>query len=289
MAHDQADNLRRLAKQNADSRTAARVLNVASGKGGTGKTFFSVNFSIALASAGKRVMLIDADFGLSNVDVMLGTKPKYNLGHVLRGEVSLADAVSRGHGNIEYVSGGSGAETLLGMKRSDVELILDQTARLDSDYDFIIFDSGAGINDGVLKFINCCDESILMLNAEPTSVMDAFALMKCVASKTRRPPVHFVMNKAENMLEAVVMAKNFKNIVKKYLYYDMHYMGYITSDASAVKSIKRQTPVMISEPDARCARDVASIASQYLGQSDGLAGGGLQRFLERVIMSYEPN
>ena len=278
---DQAENLREKARALKDEQRATTIA-VASGKGGTGKTSFSVNFSIALASLGKRVMLIDADFGLSNVDVMLGAQTKYNLSHVIKGEVELKDAISRGHGGIYFVAGGSGVDSLLDLKKKDLNIINKQAAALDREFDYVIFDSGAGVNSVVLRLMSNADESIVVATPEPTSVMDAFVLLKSVATRTRKLPVRIVMNRVENQMEGLAMCRNLKNIVLKYLDYEVNYLGSISADKNFVRSIKEQVPLMIRFPGTRAAKDIESIAHTFAQIAPPKFGGGLYRFFDKV-------
>ncbi len=286
---DQATNLRKLAeeKKGAAARHSASIITVASGKGGTGKTFFCVNFAIALAEAGKRVMIIDADFGLSNVDVMLGAKPKYNLLHVINGACTLKEAMCQGHGGIQYISGGSGLDELLNVKKRSINALLSQLSEVDEELDFIIFDSGAGINEHVKKIICSSDELILMLAPEPPSLVDAFALVKSVKARNNCPPMGFVINRCDNMMEAIVTARNFRSIVKKYLGTDMEYLGYLLTDKNVPKSIKMQTPIKISYPDSFAVKDIEQIVNQFIVAEQKPKRGGLRTFLERVIINTD--
>lgn len=282
---DQAEKLRakaRAHKAEAEAHRAATI-TVASGKGGTGKTSFSVNFSIGLAAQNKRVILIDADFGLSNVDVMLGAQPKYNLSHVLSGQVSLKDAVSKGHGNISFIAGGSGLDALLDLKKSELNSIYKQIMGLDEEYDYVIFDSGAGVNELVLRLIGNTDESILVANPEPTAVMDAFVLLKSIALKTRKPPVRIVMNRVETPMEGMAMSRNLKNIVMKYLDYEISYLGSISSDKNFVKAVKEQVPLMIRYPGSRAAKDIESIVYTFAKVAPPKSSGGFHRFFDRIF------
>lgn len=280
---DQAQILREKAKKMSGEHHQATTVTVASGKGGTGKTSFSVNFSIALASLGKSVLLFDADFGLSNVDVVLGAQPKYNLSHVIKGEITLEQAISRGHGGLDYVAGGSGIDELLDIKRRDLSKLYKQTLELDTSYDYVIFDSGAGVNDLVLRLIGNTDECIVVATPEPTSIMDAFVLMKSIATKTKRPPVRIVMNRVETMMEGMAMSRNLKNIVKKYLNYDMMYLGCISMDKNFVRSIKEQVPLMIRFPGSRAAKDIEALVYTYTQIAPQRFGGGLSKLFDKLF------
>lgn len=286
---DQAEKLRLKAKERAAERPRAATITVASGKGGTGKTSFTVNFAIALAAIGKRVMIIDADFGLSNVDVMLGAQTKYNLSHVINGEVTMEEAITLGHGGIHFIAGGSGVESLLDLKKSDLNIIYKQALALDEKFDYVLFDSGAGVNNAVLRLMGNTDESILVATPEPTSVMDAFVLIKSVAAKTRRPPVRIVMNRVETPMEGLAMSRNLKNIVQKYLDYEVSYLGNICTDKNFVKSVKEQVPLMIRYPASRAVKDIENIAYTFAQVKPPAHSGGLFRFFDKVMMNYGRN
>ena len=279
---DQAENLRQLVK-NSIVQGGPVILTVASGKGGTGKTSFSINFSIALAQKGKSVMVIDADFGLANVDLMLGGNPRYHIGDVLDGRVTLREAICQGHGGIWYVAGGSGVMELLNLKASRLDALQRQLQELDTKLDFIIFDCGAGVNSQVMRLMAATDECLLLVTPEPTAIVDAFVLVKSLSALQPPPPIRFVMNRAETPLEAMTMARSFKSIVQKYLNREMEFLGHISFDKSVVHSIKKQMPYVICYPNCQAAKDIERIAAQYAG-GEPRRGSGLRSLLERMAM-----
>lgn len=279
---DQAENLRKLAKSKKTG-TLPAIITIASGKGGTGKTSFCINFAIALAELDKQVMVIDADFGLSNVDVMLGANPKHHIGDVLSGKVTLAEAACLGNGGIWYVAGTSGIEGLLNIKSNMLDALQKQVAEFETTLDYILFDCGAGVNAQVLKLMSATDESLLVVTPEPTAIVDAFVLMKSLASLETRPPVRFVMNRAETAVEAMSMARNLKGIVRKYLDYEINFLGYVTFDKSVMRSIKQQMPYLVSYPSCQATKDVKRIAEQFASVQPK-SSGGLRRLFERIVM-----
>ncbi len=285
---DQAESLRKLVASKGKMGTGATIAAVASGKGGTGKTSFCINLAIALSMLGKSIMIVDADFGLSNVDVMLDAHPKHHIGEVLKGQIPLSQAVCKGHGGIWYVSGGSGAEELTHIRRNMIENLQQQINELDADLDFILLDCGAGVNELMLRMIASADECLLVLTPEPTAITDAFALLKGLAAQKDRPPVCFVMNRAENPLEAVIMSRYFKNIVRKYLGFETYFLGQVAFDKSVIHSIKKQTPLMVSYPGSPAAKDILHIASQYANEETQpqRKRHGLRGFFEKIVMRY---
>lgn len=295
---DQAEKLRELAqktgkeaesaeKTDGQEKQNAVTMAISSGKGGTGKTCFCVNFSIALALAGKRVLVVDADFGLSNLDVMYGTKPEYNLSHVLRGEKTIGEIVCRGYGGVYYIAGGAGAKELLSIGKREMRSVLKQTVHMDDEYDYVIFDCGAGVNPQVLYITSFCDESLLVMTPEPTAVTDAFVLVKSIQGLRHAPPVRFVMNRVDSLIEAVTIAHTFKNVCSKYLSCELGYLGYVSYDKNMVKSIKAQAPIIISNPSSKAAKDIRDLAMNYANISKRSFRGGLHQYIDRVIMKHE--
>lgn len=283
---DQAESLRRLARHKGRTGSAPIIAAVASGKGGTGKTSFCINLAIALSMLGKSTMIIDVDFGLSNVDVMLDAHPKHHIGEVLQGRVTLSEAVCKGHGGIWYVSGGSGAEELMHIQRDMIEGLQQQMSELDAELDFILLDCSAGVNETMLRLVSSADECLLLLTPEPTAITDAFVLLKSLAARQDRPSVCFVMNRAENPMEAMTMSRYFKNIVQKYLGFEVFFLGYVAFDKSVVSSIKKQIPLMIGYPGSPAAKDILRIAGQYANVEPQRTSGGLPGFFEKMAMRY---
>ncbi len=282
---DQAENLRKLANQNKKKKTNCVTLTVASGKGGTGKTSFSINFAIALAEHGKSVLILDADFGLSNVDVMLGAHPKHHLGEVVNGDITLEEALCQGHGGIWYVGGGSGITELFSLHGEKLEKLTNGILGLENRMDYIIFDCGAGVNEQVLQIMGMTDETVLVITPEPTSIVDAFALTKKLTEEGMKQPINFVINRCETPMEGMIGARQFKNVVQKYLRREMNYIGYVRFDKAAMHAIKRQMPFLLSFPTSFAAQDVRTVAADYMGAPKPRKGGALKNFFDRLVMN----
>lgn len=292
---DQAEKLRQLAENENKERAAdagkaashAVTIAIVSGKGGTGKSCFSVNFSISLALAGKRVLVLDADFGLSNLDVMYGTKPEFNLTHVLRGEKTLGEIVCRGYGGVYYIAGGAGAKELLSINKRQMRTILKQAIHMDEAYDYVIFDCGAGVNPQVLYITSFCDEALIVMTPEPTAVTDAFVLVKSIQGLKTPPPIRFVMNRVDSLIEAVTVAHTFKNVVSKYLACELGYLGYVSYDKNMVKSIKAQAPIAISNANSKATKDIRDLAMNYANITKRSFRGGLHQYIDKVLRKNE--
>ena len=175
---DQAQQLRNIIKQQNMQQHLARVITVTSGKGGVGKSNMSVNMAIQLGRLGKKVVILDADFGLANVEVMLGTRPRYNMADMIYGRKGIKDIICRGPENIGFISGGSGIKELSNLSKDQISGIVNMMYELDSIADVIIIDTGAGISDAVIDMVLASSEVLLVTTPEPTSITDAYALLK---------------------------------------------------------------------------------------------------------------
>ncbi len=177
---DQAQQLRNIIKQQNMQQHLARVITVTSGKGGVGKSNMSVNMAIQLGRLGKKVVILDADFGLANVEVMLGTRPRYNMADMIYGRKGIKDIICRGPENIGFISGGSGIKELSNLSKDQISGIVNMMYELDSIADVIIIDTGAGISDAVIDMVLASSEVLLVPTPEPTSITDAYALLKTI-------------------------------------------------------------------------------------------------------------
>ncbi|MDR2356604.1 MAG: MinD/ParA family protein [Oscillospiraceae bacterium] len=261
---DQAQGLR---DRMSGSGRAPKVITVASGKGGVGKSTISVNLSIALSQMGKSVLVIDADFGLANVDIMLGVAAKYNLSHFLRGEKDFSEIIQMGLDGVRFVSGGSGLDELLRMDEGQLGMLMSGLSKLDTDIDYIICDAGAGINDNLMRMILASTETIVVTTPEPTAILDAYALIKTIVKRDKFHPIHVIMNRSENRREADRVLRGFKDVMSRNLGKDVDLLGHVLYDRDVPQSIKQQTPIIISQPDGRTARDIKAIAQTLLNTS----------------------
>ncbi|MPN40555.1 Flagellum site-determining protein YlxH [bioreactor metagenome] len=203
----------------------------------------------------------------------------------MQGKVPLTEAVYKGHGGIWYVSGGSGAEELMHIKRDRIESLQQQISELEADLDYILLDCGAGVHETTMRLVSSADECLLLLTPEPTAITDAFVLLKGLGTG-QQPSICFVMNRAENPMEAMTMSRYFKNIVRKYLGFETFFLGHVAFDKNVMHSIKKQIPLMLSYPNSPAAKDILHIAAQYANVETQRIPGRLPGFFERIVMRY---
>jgi flagellar biosynthesis protein FlhG len=261
---DQADKLRKMVKQNTSPRRVARVITVTSGKGGVGKSSVSVNLAIALSKLGHRVIILDADFGLANVEVMLGIRPQYNLADLMFRGKSLSDIVTEGPENIGFISGGSGIQELTNLTRDQIVYLIQKLVELDEKADIIIVDTGAGIADSVLEFVAASSEVLLIATPEPTSITDAYALLKTLNRKTdislQDTVIKMVANRIDSYEEGKELYDKLSLVVSKFLNLKLEYLGALPQDASVSKAVMRQKPAITLYPNSQFARTLTSFA-----------------------------
>ncbi len=264
---DQAERLRNIIKKQdfeADYERTARVITVTSGKGGVGKTSLSVNLAIQLGRLGKRVIVFDADFGLANIEIMLGIRPKYNLADLMYRGKSIEDIITYGPENIGFISGGSGINELANLTRDQVFSMIHRLGELDRIADVIIVDTGAGISDTVLEFVAASEEVLLVATPEPTSITDAYALLKTLNKKASYRPdktvVKMVANQVRGEREAAELFEKLGVVVGKFLDIEVEFLGSVPYNKNMQRAIMRQAPVSISDPESDSARAVRELA-----------------------------
>lgn len=264
---DQAERLRNIIKKQdfeADYERTARVITVTSGKGGVGKTSLSVNLAIQLGRLGKRVIVFDADFGLANIEIMLGIRPKYNLADLMYRGKSIEDIITYGPENVGFISGGSGINELANLTRDQVFSMIHRLGELDRIADVIIVDTGAGISDTVLEFVAASEEVLLVATPEPTSITDAYALLKTLNKKASYRPdktvVKMVANQVRGEREAAELFEKLGVVVGKFLDIEVEFLGSVPYNKNMQRAIMRQAPVSISDPESDSARAVRELA-----------------------------
>jgi flagellar biosynthesis protein FlhG len=251
---------------------SARVITVTSGKGGVGKSSISLNLAISISRMGKRVVLLDADFGLANIEVMLGVRPKANLADLMFRGKDLKDIIMDGPEGIKFISGGSGIQELARMNKEQCIYLTKKLVELDELADVIIIDTGAGISDSVLEFVASSNEVLLIATPEPTSITDAYALLKALNRKSEfsksSTTIKMIANRVRNEDEGRnVLYENMKNVVDRFLNISLEFLGSIPQDDQVSRAVMKQTPVTICAPNCGASRAIEDMAKVLL--SDG--------------------
>jgi len=270
---DQAEKLREIMKRKKENSAAgspsktsvkaadkARIITVTSGKGGVGKTNLSVNMALAFARIGKKVIVMDADLGLANVNVMLNMIPKYNLYHVIKKQKTIREILVETEYGISIVAGASGFSQIANMTEADRK---DFIAELDtlSNADIVIVDTSAGVSSNVLDFIAAADDAVIVTTPEPTAITDAYGIIKIIATEydSLNMGLKLVVNRARGAAQAKSVADRMINIAGQFLNLKLDYLGFIYDDVSVSNAVLRQKPFMVVDPKCK-----ASICVQHI-------------------------
>jgi flagellar biosynthesis protein FlhG len=278
---DQAAGLRRMAQP-----SPVRVIAVTSGKGGVGKTNISVNLSVALSDAGKRVMLMDADLGLANVDVLLGLHPQHNLSHVIDGVCSLEEVIVPGPADIMVVPAASGIKRLAELNTMENAGLIRAFSELSHEVDILIIDTAAGINESVTSFSRAAQEVVVVVCDEPASITDAYALIKVLSCDYGIQRFRVLANQVQSAQEGRELFTKISRVTDRYLDARLEFMGVVPYDDYLRKAVRKQRAVVQAYPRSR-----ASLAFKTLAQKTEkwpvptAAGGHLEFFVERLIQS----
>jgi len=266
---DQAEKLRSMAREiktriesevfKGAKRT--RIVTVTSGKGGVGKTNFAVNLAISLSDLGHKTILLDADMGLANVDVILGLVPRYNLYHVIRQEISLSEIIIQGPRGIQIIPGGSGIFQLANLKDYEMKDMLQQLGKLEGQSDFLIIDTGAGIAESVLSFAVMADDIIVLTTPEPTSLTDAYGIIKSAAAMEARGSYYLVVNRVFSESQGVVVGHRLKSVCEKFLGVEIEIIGFVSEDRAVRSAVMNQQALVIYAPASNAAKDIRQIAA----------------------------
>lgn len=292
--NDQAKRLREIVnKVNNDNivlpigviKSNAKVFTITSGKGGVGKTNITVNLAISLSDMGYRVVVIDADLGLANIDVVLGAMPKYTLVDVIKNGRNILDILCTGPKNVKFISGGSGVEELTRLTTTELEIFVKNIALLDKIADIILIDTGAGISESVLRFVMAANDVILITTPEPTAITDAYALIKAVGTRDSKKVVRLVINRADSAIEAQTVMQKLNMVSEKFLKMKLQFLGYIPNDPLVSKAVKQQKPFSILFPDCPATQNMKEISKKVLklAEKKSPEQSGIKEFFNKFL------
>lgn len=287
---DQAQQLRNIIKMNSQqNRPLARVITVTSGKGGVGKSNVSINLAIQLRNLGQRVIILDADFGLANIEIMFGTVPKHNLCDLIYQGKDITEIITWGPGGVGFISGGSGIAGLSNLNREYLTYIIQNLAKLDSIADVIIVDTGAGISDAVLEFLVASGEILLVTTPEPTSITDSYSLLKALNRHPRydrsMTQIKVIANRVEKPEDGRGLYQKLNAVVSRYLKLPIEYLGAIPQDPQLMQAVMQQMPVSLQNPNAKSARAFGEMTRVLMYGQDAVTvkKRGMAGFFSHII------
>lgn len=277
---DQAQALRDLANKAGEA--SIQTITVTSAKGGVGKSSVAVNLAIALTKRGKRVLIVDMDLGLANIDLMLGVKTRYNLFNAIEGSMNITDIIEKSSSGVLFISGGSGLRELIKLPPAYINRIISDLLNLRDIADIMIFDTGSGISDYIVRLACASHATWLVTTPEPTAMMDAYALIKQIAADRLNPNIQLILNKADNSREAKAAVEGFIQISSKYTGLKVNELGSIPRDPNMVSAVKKQEPLLISYPNSIASHAIGKIADKVIN-SEGIERTGFDVFLNKLF------
>ncbi|WP_102346927.1 MinD/ParA family protein [Bacillus sp. Marseille-P3661] len=261
---DQAEKLRRKIEQLKNGSHPSKAIAVVSGKGGVGKSNFSLNFALGLSKAGSNVLLFDMDIGMGNIDILMGVTPTHNIVNVFENGMPLKDIIEKGPQNLSYIAAGTGLSTLFTLNDSKLDTFLNQFEDLLTEYNYIIFDMGAGISKESLNFIMAVHDIFVITTPEPTSITDAYAMMKYIHLKASELPFYILVNKAFSEKQALSTFNRLSKTMKHFLDKDIALLGDLPDNNIVRKAVSQQVPFSIYAPDSNVSRSMDKIVTRYL-------------------------
>ena len=286
---DQAEQLRNIIKaQNAPKRPLARVITVTSGKGGVGKSNTAINLAIQFRKMGQRVIILDADFGLANIEIMFGAVPKYNLCDLIYQGKNIREIITWGPQEVGFISGGSGIAGMSNLSRDYLVYIIQNLAELDAIADTIIVDTGAGISDAVLEFLVASGEIILVTTPEPTSITDSYSLLKALNRHNRfskeYSKIKVIANRVDTE-EGRTLYSKLNAVVARYLKLPIEYLGSVPQDSLLSKAVMQQMPVSLQSPTAKSAIAYERIAAKLMNKevNSTIPKRGMAAFFSHIV------
>ncbi len=266
-------------------RSSLRVIAVTSGKGGVGKTNVVLNLALSLAAGGKRVLVVDADLGLGNLDVLLGMAPRFSLTDVLRGRKRLEEVILPGPGGIQILPAGSGDHELTVLTPAQMLALQSEFDRLGQALDVVLIDTGAGISTNVLFFASGAQEILVVVSPEPTSIADAYALMKVLSSRYRESRFRLLVNMARHTREAREVHRRLVLVAERFLRVSIDFVGMVPADSYLPMAVARQRAVVTAYPQAPSTEAFQRLAQQVIGWEPAVSPKGAVQFLWRRMLN----
>jgi flagellar biosynthesis protein FlhG len=281
---DQAEKLREIMRNKKSSpQKASRIISVSSGKGGVGKTNIAINLALAYAALGKKVIVLDADLGLANVNVVLGVIPRYNLYHLIRQQKKMRDIILDTPYGIQIVAGASGFSKIANLSEEERKVFIEELHEL-SSADIIIIDTSAGVSNNVLTFVAASDDVIIVTTPEPTAITDAYGIVKIIATEVDNLELglKLVVNRVKSVTEGRKVAERVINIAGQFLNIKLDYLGFVYEDAVVQNAVIKQRPFMALDPKGKASICIDHIVRR-LENMDFKEGSGISQFLKKLF------
>ncbi len=284
---DQAEQLRNIIKAGNLQRPVARVITVTSGKGGVGKSNTAINLAIQFRKMGQRVIILDADFGLANIEIMFGAVPKHNLCDLIYQGKNIKEIITWGPMEVGFISGGSGIVGMSNLSKDYLNYIIQNLTELDAIADVIIVDTGAGISDAVLEFLVASGEILLVTTPEPTSITDSYSLLKALVRHPRfsqeTSQVKMIANKVDKEEDGQALYEKLNAVVSRYLKLPFGYLGPVPQDNQLSKAVMQQVPVSMQNPTAKSSQAYESIAAKLMNKEETVRKRGMAAFFSHIL------
>jgi flagellar biosynthesis protein FlhG len=264
-------------------RTATRIIAVSSGKGGVGKTNIAINLALAYAQLGKRVVVMDADLGLANVNVVLGVIPRYNLYHLIRKQKTLREIVVDTAYGIQIIAGASGFSKIANLSEDERKTFIGELAAL-ANADVIVIDCAAGVSSNVISFVAAADDAIIVTTPEPTAITDAYGIIKIIATEIENLDIglKLVVNRVRSVVEGRRVAERVITIAGQFLNLKVDYLGFVYEDPVVHTAVARQKPFLVMDPRSKASACIRHLVGR-LENVDYRDGKGIPQFLRKLF------
>jgi flagellar biosynthesis protein FlhG len=281
---DQAEKLREIMRNKKSTpQKASRIISVSSGKGGVGKTNIAINLALAYAGLGKKVIVLDADLGLANVNVVLGVIPRYNLYHLIRQQKKMRDIILDTTYGIQIVAGASGFSKIANLSEEERKVFIEELHEL-SSADIIVIDTSAGVSNNVLTFVAASDDVIIVTTPEPTAITDAYGIVKIIATEVDNLDLglKLVVNRVKSVTEGRKVAERVINIAGQFLNIKLDYLGFVYEDVMVQNAVIKQRPFLTLDPKGKASICIDHIVRR-LENMDFKEGSGISQFLKKLF------
>jgi flagellar biosynthesis protein FlhG len=279
----------RQSDSNRSNESGPRIIAVTSGKGGVGKTNIVGNLAIAFSLLNKKVMIFDGDLGLANIDVLMGIRSKSHIQHVISGQKSLSEIIETGPENVKIIPGGSGLQKLSNLSEGERLLLLNEFDAIDQNIDIFLIDTGAGISTNITYLNMAAEERIVISTPEPTSITDAYALIKVMYQEHGTKDFQLLVNMVKSQREAEAVYNHFNINLSRYLRdIQLVYLGFVYKDEYVQKSVRKQKPVILSYPKSMAGKQFIQLARKMLDETqDNLKSNTLSFFWKKLISNLQ--